>query len=473
MAYKSVYLNGSSQYLWKDEPSGLDITGDLTIEIRFKAEALGSNQVLVMMGNPTETEANNLLFSVFLMAGGIFRFLHEYGAGNNEDVSRAAADVVAGEWIAASFVRDTTAKTITVYINGNTTPVQTIGYTNNPTGGSNGDLHIGVDHGHTFQFFKGPIDDLRLWDKTRTPAEINSDYYQNLTGSEPNLIGYWNFNGDANDSTSSGNDLAEGGGPLTYITTAYTIPSPRRSALGDGSSATIQVPGDDFHTLTELSFSLFFNPSAIINSLAPIQGLIVKNTSTPKTSDHFFGFGMQGGMDGKLQFIQQNGGGEVRSTIIEWQPNAWYHAGVTFKVGEPTLLYVNGVLNNTGSNGVSIGDNGSHLYIMSNKDDLPGAYYFFNGKVDLVRGYNRKLSAFEMQKLFYFGQFSAPTNGLKLRLDFDGTSPLSDLSGNGNDGTPEGSLLYSSDIPISAYLSAIQPPRLPMVQPLRAPIISC
>ena len=42
--------------------------------------------------------------------------------------------------------------------------------------------------------FNGVIDELRIWNSTRTPSQINSNKDKELTGSEADLIGYWNFN---------------------------------------------------------------------------------------------------------------------------------------------------------------------------------------------------------------------------------------------------------------------------------------
>ena len=42
--------------------------------------------------------------------------------------------------------------------------------------------------------FKGVIDELRIWNSARTLSQINNNKDKELTGSEANLIGYWNFN---------------------------------------------------------------------------------------------------------------------------------------------------------------------------------------------------------------------------------------------------------------------------------------
>ncbi|MCH9028333.1 MAG: T9SS type A sorting domain-containing protein [Bacteroidetes bacterium] len=55
-----------------------------------------------------------------------------------------------------------------------------------------GDLTFGV--GLSTFFFNGLIDDLRIWNVERSQTQINNNKGLQLTGSEPGLIGYWQFN---------------------------------------------------------------------------------------------------------------------------------------------------------------------------------------------------------------------------------------------------------------------------------------
>lgn len=52
---------------------------------------------------------------------------------------------------------------------------------------------IGYSNDAQNPYFKGQIDEVRIWDRVRTPAEIQSSMSDRLTGSEANLIGYWYF----------------------------------------------------------------------------------------------------------------------------------------------------------------------------------------------------------------------------------------------------------------------------------------
>ena len=49
--------------------------------------------------------------------------------------------------------------------------------------------------------FDGSISDVRIWNVARTPAEIQANYTNRLTGTEPGLVGYWRL--DERGTTSS------------------------------------------------------------------------------------------------------------------------------------------------------------------------------------------------------------------------------------------------------------------------------
>ena len=52
---------------------------------------------------------------------------------------------------------------------------------------------------------KGQIDEVRVWGRARTGAEIRADMFSPLSGAEPGLIGLWNFDGgDARDRSPHG-----------------------------------------------------------------------------------------------------------------------------------------------------------------------------------------------------------------------------------------------------------------------------
>lgn len=46
--------------------------------------------------------------------------------------------------------------------------------------------------------FQGQMDEVRIWNHARTPEQIQASMSQRLTGTEPGLVGLWNFNDPAN-----------------------------------------------------------------------------------------------------------------------------------------------------------------------------------------------------------------------------------------------------------------------------------
>lgn len=51
------------------------------------------------------------------------------------------------------------------------------------------------------------IDEVRVWNTTRTGANILADYQTQLTGSEKNLQAYWKLDNALTDSTANANTL--------------------------------------------------------------------------------------------------------------------------------------------------------------------------------------------------------------------------------------------------------------------------
>jgi hypothetical protein len=56
------------------------------------------------------------------------------------------------------------------------------------------DLYIGAGlPAPASEFFSGRIDEVRIWNYPRWPAEIQADWWRSLSGNEPGLVAYWRF----------------------------------------------------------------------------------------------------------------------------------------------------------------------------------------------------------------------------------------------------------------------------------------
>ncbi|MBI5362140.1 MAG: hypothetical protein HZA53_03105 [Planctomycetes bacterium] len=86
-------------------------------------------------------------------------------------------------------------------------------------------------------FFRGDIDEVRLWNLARTPAQIVQSMNTQLLGSETGLIGYWPFDagtGAVATDLSGGQHHGALQGGVSWVTELV----PRGFCFGDGSLAT-------------------------------------------------------------------------------------------------------------------------------------------------------------------------------------------------------------------------------------------
>jgi hypothetical protein len=84
-------------------------------------------------------------------------------------------------------------------------------------------------------FFSGNIDDVRIWNVAKSDSEINNNFNSELTGSESNLVAYYNMN-QGTGSTLSDNQTS-GTNTLTLNNTSFSsnVPFADTSIYGDGS----------------------------------------------------------------------------------------------------------------------------------------------------------------------------------------------------------------------------------------------
>jgi len=108
-------------------------------------------------------------------------------------------DIPLNTWTALAFVYNGSNNTA-VYANGNL--IGNLGLLGTGPGGgfteqlsavTGQPLIIGSDE-NSAESFTGSIDEVRIWSSQLTPLQIQTNMGNGLTGTEPNLVGLWNFN---------------------------------------------------------------------------------------------------------------------------------------------------------------------------------------------------------------------------------------------------------------------------------------
>jgi hypothetical protein len=213
----------SSQYAAIADASqtGLDITGNLTIEAWIKVETLSTtfnkNQWLVAKWNSDSTQQS---YGFLIGNDNKLRFIitedGTYAVGTTTDAVSTVVITSTGVWYHVAVVFTAATPTVTFYVNGS---AQTTSY--NLTGGtsiynSSASLTIGAaaKDGAANTYYDGLIDDVRVWNTTRTESQIADNRSTELVGNESGLVGYWKLNNNYNDSTSNGNNLTAYNSPV-------------------------------------------------------------------------------------------------------------------------------------------------------------------------------------------------------------------------------------------------------------------
>jgi hypothetical protein len=217
------------------------------------------------------------------------------------------------------------------------------------------------------------------------------------------LVGWWPFNGNANDESGNGNDGVVNGATLSVdrngnLSSAFNF---------DGASnsiTTIAQLGEG-----ELTIS-FWEKIDVFSFCYPI-GLGINSAS-----NQGFGVGIGGvnnvcGINERTQFAfdGQTGCSNLISSDAILQIDEWYHAVFEYGNGA-TKIYVNGVLV-AASNNLSY-SNFSNLVFGIRSDNL----FPFDGSLDDIAIYNRALTPQEIQNL-YAGSNETVDTG-------DGAAPL-------------------------------------------------
>lgn len=251
-------------------------------------------------------------------------------------------------------------------------------------------LKIGYGEQGGFNF-NGAIDDVRIYNRALNEQEIQALYREDTSG----LIGYWPFNGNANDESGNGNNGIVNGASLTFD----RFGNPNSAYYFNGTSDYINMgnhPSLNLDTAVTMSVWIKFSSSYPSNSNG-FTGIITKRLSYILQLNDPHG----------LAVTIYNGSsfpGFWRDTTFQndFAPNQWYHlVGIYREQTGKGCIYINGVERGV----IARNDNGWPSSLNSSSSELTigneqdyGCW--FKGAIDDVRIYNRGLNKQEIQVLY-------------------------------------------------------------------------
>jgi len=241
----STDLNGSSQYWSIDDASqtGLDVTPPITFCAWISLDAVGGGFNYVIIGKGSATgSTRQYRFGIRDNAGQKQMVMQSSSAGTSFDGDTAVSDGSA--WVASTpyLVCVTHSGTdVKYYINDaqhSTTQTSAISSFHNGTSPfSIGAENVGVTPA---QYFNGQVDDVMIWTRALSLAEIQAIYNTPCTFSEgASLVSRWPFETDATDATASNNDLTAAGSATVGAAPVYTCPEVGAPQIKEGPSGVI------------------------------------------------------------------------------------------------------------------------------------------------------------------------------------------------------------------------------------------
>ena len=292
---------------------------------------------------------------------------------------------------------DKTTGFSTLYLNGEVVANADLGIF---TPSTNFDLYFGSRPKDAGIFFQGIIDEVELFNRALSAAEIKAIYDARSAGKikpagiQPpaGMISWWPGDGNATDIMGGNHGTLSGDATATangIVGQAFSF---------DGTGDAVQVPNAALNNLLAGTVDMWIYPSAN----RPGASFGFGSVWFGKQHDFVNSvavFGFASPSDRRVRFRLQNAAPEVTGA----NPlglNAWHHVAATWD-GAAIKVYVDGVKEGEAASSATVpSDLGA---IMAIGAWLGNAHGFFTGSIDEVEIFNRALTAAEIKAIYYAG----------------------------------------------------------------------
>ena len=203
------------------------------------------------------------------------------------------------------------------------------------------------------------------------------------------LVGYWPFNGNANDESGNGNNGIINGASLT----TDRFGNNAKSYLFNGIDNYIEVVSNTQLSVTNsYSISAWFNANLWYNTSTSDRSILSKIQSTGWYGGYEI---MIGGNTGDIIHTGNIAGSNFLIGNSGYSTNNWYLCTITFDSNN-LKLYMNGILVSTIIRPGSIQSSNQSLFF-GRRD---GCCQWFSGKIDDIGIWNRALTQEEINGLY-------------------------------------------------------------------------
>ena len=270
------------------------------------------------------------------------------------------------------------------------------------------------------------------------PMSLYADSIFLSSSVSDSLVGYWTFNGNevTNGVIVNRVNSTQNGNPENIATSSfYAYGKIGQSGNFDGTNDDVILPNSNTYNFDNTKN---FTISGWINIAKAGSSETVFSTVNGSGTG---GYGVYISTGNVLGFIVYNGVGSsavLGNTVVTQK--TWHHVAYVFTGPTTANLYLDGVLDKTGSFTQNLASISANRFIGTNSNLAD----HFNGKIDDLRIYNRALSDLEVRQLYNNGQNiiltpTSVTSQLSAYWKFDGKTikngVVQDQSGNAINGT--------------------------------------
>jgi len=203
------FTAASSQSATKSSPSGIAFTGDFSEGVWLYLLSYPSANACLLGQDSAGGSGSGWEMGIDSL-GQIYCFWRN-ASGTSQGITYQSVPL--NRWIHIATSATVATPTVAIYLNGTSIPVNMSSTAATSVVQATAALTIGKGNSTT-GYINGYISEARLWSNAQSGSSIRSNMAINLTGSETNLIGLWQGNGNFNDSTTNANNLTANSGAI-------------------------------------------------------------------------------------------------------------------------------------------------------------------------------------------------------------------------------------------------------------------
>lgn len=231
--HAAVFVSASSQYAKKASPTGIPSGGNARTITAWVQTSTGGETYFEGYGQDTASGQFDLTTDTNLLS------IRQNGGNRRYN----ATNITNGSWHSIAIIYpgasvNINSATVDAYMDSVGAQLTDNSSASGITNTSLGCIQIGADSGGGCAtptvFFNGNVDDLQIWDKALSTAEITAAWDGcNLSDSATNLVFRARLDNNFNDSTANANNLSPSGSSPTFTSSpAYTCAVAASSGAG-------------------------------------------------------------------------------------------------------------------------------------------------------------------------------------------------------------------------------------------------